>query len=252
MRSPQLDELLRHPAVWRAAGTQGEPKTLPTGFRQLDERLPGGGWPLDTLIELLVPASGVGEINLLVPALRELGKGDPGPRRWIAWLGPPHLPYAPALASAGLDPGRMLVVRPRGLRREDCDGDCHRRGLFPPHTPRKPRGQSKSYGKGQSPAGTVPCPTLWAMEQALRSRACAAALGWIDAAEIGALRRLKLAAEEGGSVGILFRPPYRAVEPSPATLRLSLEPRDGALDVVILKCRGGVPGRVEGVVSGEP
>lgn len=221
MSSPRLDELLQHPAVWRAGGgAQGETKTLPTGFRRLDDRLPGGGWPLDTLIELLVPSCGVGEIKLLVPALRELGKGDPGPRRWIVWVGPPHLPYAPALASAGIDPGRMLVVRPRG--------------------------QSPS----QSPMGTVPCPTLWAMEQALRSRACAVALGWVDAAEVTALRRLKLAAEEGGSLGILFRPPHRVTEPSPATLRLSLEPRDGVLDVVILKCRGGSPGRVEGVMSG--
>ncbi len=227
MSSQQLDELLRHPSVWRAAGTRDDPKTLPTGFRRLDERLPGGGWPLDTLIELLLPAAGMGELKLLVPAMRALGQAESMPRRWIAWLAPPYLPYAPALAGAGLDPGCMLVVQPRGLRR------------------------------GLSPQGTVPSsqsiaspdPTLWAMEQALRSRACAAALGWIDAAETTALRRLKLAAEEGGSLGILFRPAQRAREPSPAALRLLLEPRDGVLDVAILKCRGGMPGRVEGVVE---
>jgi len=230
MSSQRLDELLRHPSVWCAAGTRNGPKTLPTGFGRLDERLPGGGWPLDTLIELLLPAPGVGEIKLLVPAMRAFGHVGSGSRRWIAWLAPPYLPYAPALANAGLDPGRMLVVRPRGLRR------------------------------GLSPQGTVPSsqsvegpdPTLWAMEQALRSPACAAALGWSDAAETTALRRLKLAAEEGGSLGILFRPAQRAREPSPAALRLLLEPRDGALDVTILKCRGGKPGRVEGVVRGEP
>ncbi len=114
MTSAGLDELLHHPSVWRASSAEGAPKTLPTGFRRLDERLPGGGWPLDTLIELLLPAHGVGELNLLVPALRELGNGVPGPRRWIAWIEPPHLPYAPALAGAGLDPARMLIVQPRG------------------------------------------------------------------------------------------------------------------------------------------
>jgi len=238
MSSQRLDELLRHPSVWRAAGTRDEPKTLPTGFRRLDERLPGGGWPLDTLIELLLPAPGVGELELLVPAMRVLGQAGPGPRRWIAWLAPPYLPYAPALASAGLDPGSMLVVRPRGLRRGLRGGDSPLRG------------QSPSQSSSQSVES--PDPTLWAMEQALRSRACAAALGWIDAAETTALRRLKLAAEEGGSLGILFRPPHRAREPSPAALRLLLEPRNGALDVAILKCRGGTPGRVEGVVGGEP
>lgn len=219
MTSARLDELLQHPSLWRADSAQGAPRALSTGFRPLDERLPGGGWPLDTLIELLLPAQGVGEINLLVPALRELCKDASGPRRWIAWLGPPHLPYAPALAGAGLDPARMLIVRPQEMLR------------------------------GRSPQGAVPDPVLWAMEQALRSRACAAALGWVDAADGNSLRRLKLAAEEGRSLGFLFRPLRRAGEPSPAALRLLLEPRGRALDVHILKSRGGVPGKVEGVMA---
>ena len=224
-----LDELLQHSSLWRANCAQGALRTLPTGFRRLDERLAGGGWPLDTLIELLLPAHGVGELNLLVPALRELGRGEDGPRRWIAWIGPPHVPYAPALAGAGLDPARMLVVQPRGLRRGPC-----------------PQGTIPSP---QSRAGTVPDSALWAMEQALRSRACAAALGWVDAADGNALRRLKLAAEEGGSLGVLFRPLHRASEPSPAALRLLLERRGDVLDVSILKSRGGMPARVEGVTG---
>jgi len=225
MTSTGLEELLHCPSVWRASGAEGAPKALPTGFRRLDERLPGGGWPLDTLVELLLPAHGVGELNLLVPALRELGKGEPGPRRWIAWIRPPHLPYAPALLGAGLDPARMLIVRPQG----------------------QARGPSQ---RGSRP-GAMPDPALWAMEQALRSRACAAALGWADAADGNSLRRLKLAAEEGGSLGILFRPLRCAGEPSPASLRLLLEPRGRSLDVLILKSRGGRPGRVDGVVRRE-
>ena len=232
MTSAELDELLQHPSLWRASSAQGAPRTLPTGFRRLDEKLPGGGWPLDTLIELLLPVHGVGELNLLVPALRELCQEGAGPRRWIAWLGPPHLPYAPALAGAGLDPARMLVVQPRGLRR-----GLSLQGTVP---------------SSQSPAQSTD-PTLWAMEQALRSRACAAALGWADATDANSLRRLKLAAEEGGSLGFLFRPHHRAGEPSPAALRLLLEPCGRSLDVLILKSRGGMPGKVEGVmVSSEP
>jgi len=233
MTSAGLEELLRNPSLWRADSAQGTPRTLPTGFRRLDERLPGGGWPLDTLIELLLPAHGVGELNLLVPALRALGRQGTGPRRWIAWLGPPHMPYAPALAGAGLDPATMLVVQPRAPR-----GGVQQGGDSPP--------------RGQSPLLHSPQPsdpTLWAMEQALRSRACAAALGWVDAADGNALRRLKLAAEEGGSLGFLFRPLHRADEPSPAALRLALEPRGSALDVQLLKCQGGRPGRVEGVME---
>ena len=206
-----LDELLQHPSLWRASSVQGAEKVLPTGFRQLDERLPGGGWPLDTLIELLLPAHGIGELHLLLPALRTLCDRDRQCPRWIAWLGPPHLPYAPALTGAGLDPARMLVVRPNASR--------------------------------------LPDSSLWAMEQALRSRACVAALGWVGRADGQSLRRLKLAAEEGGSLGFLFRSRDHAREPSPAALRLLLEPRGGTLDVHILKSRGGLPGRVEGVLK---
>jgi hypothetical protein len=195
-------ELLRHPALWRGGGAGG-PETVPTGFRALDARLPGGGWPLDTLIELLVPAAGVGEIRLLLPALRSLSAAGTEPR-WIAWLAPPHLPYAPALAAAGLDPAHMLVVRPRaGVDR------------------------------------------LWAMEQALRSGACAAVLGWVGEARDPMLRRLKLAAEEGRTPAFMLRPASHRGEHSPAALRLALAARASGLDVEILKSRGGSPARVE-------
>lgn len=200
--SDALAELLRHPALWRGADA-GAPETLPTGFRALDARLPGGGWPLFTLVELLVPAAGIGEIRLLLPALRSLTAAGTEPR-WVAWLAPPHLPYAPALADAGLDPARMLVIRPRaGVDR------------------------------------------LWAMEQALRSGACAAVLGWTGEARDPMLRRLKLAAEEGRTPGFLLRPSVHRNEHSPAALRLALTARDCGLDVEILKSRGGIPARVE-------
>jgi hypothetical protein len=200
--SDPLAELLRHPALWRG-NDAGAPRTVPTGFRRLDARLPGGGWPLATLTELLVPTAGVGEIRLLLPALCTLATTAAEPR-WIAWLAPPHLPYAPALAAAGLDPARMLVIRPRA-------------GLD----------------------------LLWAMEQALRSGACAAVLGWTGAACDQALRRLKLGAEEGDTPGFLLRPPVHRSESSPAALRLALTAREYGLDVEILKSQGGAPARIE-------
>lgn len=207
--NPAILELLRHPGVWRAAESASAGATLPTGFGRLDARI-GGGWPQDTLVELLLPSPGIGEFRLLLPALQSLCAGEAGaPRRWVAWVDPPHLPYAPALAAAGLDPARMLIVRSRG------------RSSF----------------------------SAWAVEQALRSRACAAALAWGEAIDDRALRRLKLAAEEGGSFGVLFRPLRCAREPSPAALRLALEPGDGGrLDVVVLKGRGSTPGRIEGLL----
>lgn len=219
MDDARLEALLQHPALWRAATAQRAPRAIPTTFRRLDEHLPGGGWPLGTLIELLVPAHGVGELDLLIPALRRLDDAEPGARRWIAWICPPHLPYAPALARAGLAPGRMLIVEPGG-----------------PCAPSRPATGTRT--------------ALWAMEQALRSRACAAALCWMDAVDARALRRLKLAAAEGASLGVLFRPVRRARESSPASLRLLLETCGRELDVLVVKSRGGRPVRVRGVMGG--
>ncbi len=85
---------------------------------------------------------------------------------------------------------------------------------------------------------------LWAMEQALRSGACAAVLGWAGEARDPMLRRLKLAAEEGDTPAFLLRPAAHRNETSPAALRLALTARDYGLDVEVLKSRSG-PARIE-------
>ncbi len=86
----------------------------------------------------------------------------------------------------------------------------------------------------------------WAAEQCLRSQACGAVLAWATRADDRLLRRLQVASETGQALGFLFRPPAAARNPSPAALRLQLEP--GAIRV--LKCRGGVP--PAGVVAWRP
>lgn len=81
--------------------------------------------------------------------------------------------------------------------------------------------------------------TLWAMEQALRSGACAAVLAWVDAANMHALRRLKLAANAGPCFGLLFRSPRQRAHPSPATVRLMLSADEAMLVVELMKVQGG-------------
>ena len=107
-----IDELLRHPGVWRARdqGGSSQPPGLPTGFSTLDDCLPGGGWPRQGLIELLADRSGIGELSLLMPALAALC-GEQHEGGWLAWVSPPYQPYAPALANCGIDINRVLVVR---------------------------------------------------------------------------------------------------------------------------------------------
>ena len=85
----------------------------------------------------------------------------------------------------------------------------------------------------------------WAMEQCLRNPAVGAAVGWLEPRDAHTLRRLQLAAEEGDSLGFLYRAPAAVRNPSPAVLRLRLgtNPRDTHsqhMEVEILKRRAGV------------
>jgi hypothetical protein len=61
---------------------------------------------------------------------------------------------------------------------------------------------------------------------------------WPDAINEYGLRRLQLAAEEGGSFGVVFGEAVRAAFSSPAPLRLRLSVRQNRLSVKILKRRG--------------
>jgi cell division inhibitor SulA/protein ImuA len=80
--------------------------------------------------------------------------------------------------------------------------------------------------------------TLWAAEQSLRAGNCPAVLAWPAAINEHGLRRLQLAAEEGGSFGVVFGETSRATLSSPAPLRLRLGVRHNRLCVKILKRRG--------------
>jgi hypothetical protein len=129
-----VEQLLqRHSArLWRARETGSStaaavPAGLPTGYAALDRCLPGAGWPRQGLIEILADQRGIGELQLLLPALAALCRDEGG--GWIAWVSPPYRPYAPSLAAWGIDVGRMLVVNAAGatewamdqaLRSESC------------------------------------------------------------------------------------------------------------------------------------
>ena len=80
--------------------------------------------------------------------------------------------------------------------------------------------------------------TLWAAEQSLRAGNCPVVLLWPDAINEQGMRRLQLAAEAGGSFGVVFGEAVRAAFSSPAPLRLRLGVRQDRLSVKILKRRG--------------
>lgn len=97
-------------SLWRGRGeTPRLQRVLPSGYAEFDAILPGGGWPVGGLIELLTGHRGIGALRLLMPVLARLSQEQ----RWLAWIAPPYLPYAPALASSGVDLSRLLLVHPR-------------------------------------------------------------------------------------------------------------------------------------------
>ena len=151
------------------------------------------------LTEILSEVEGIGALRLVLPALARLSQAE----RWLAWIAPPHLPYAPALAAHGVDLARVLIIGP--LAR-------------PPER-------------------------FWVLEQSLRAGACSAVLAWWSRVDWRGLRRLQLAAEAGQSCGLLFRPLAACRETSPAALRLVLEPSGLRTAVRIIKRRGGAIAR---------
>jgi hypothetical protein len=80
--------------------------------------------------------------------------------------------------------------------------------------------------------------TMWAAEQSLRAGNCSAVLSWPRTPDERGLRRLQIAAEEGGSFGALFGDAARASPSSPAPLRIRLGGSRDRLSVKILKRRG--------------
>ena len=210
--APEPASTILHAQVWRAdevSASGSACAAMPTGFTNLDAELPGAGWPCGQLIELLVDRAGTGELSLLAPALVQASRE----RRACVWVLPRSasgpatatqevLPYGPALQGAGVNLAQHIFVKP-GTTRE----------------------------------------VFWAIEQSLRSAQLGALICWLPTSssvdsEFRALRRLHLLASHSRTLLFALRGSHCLAAPSPAALRLQLEPRDAQLQVHILKRRG--------------
>ena len=190
----QLEKLLQeNPALWRMKDFgRYSPQGMTTGYPQLDSILPEQGWPKSTLVEVITPHWGIGELKLLLPLMKYMTEQ----KRYLLWVSPPYIPYAPALVEAGVDINYLIVINPE-----------------------------------------VSCKdALWSMEKALQSDACGMVLAWLDWLPNGVVRRLQLAAQNSGSLGVLFR--QRNDKNSPAALRLQLNSSVNSVQVQVLKARG--------------
>ncbi len=107
MKAVTIDNLLSGtPDLWQGNRANCNQRTLPSGHRQLDAQLAGGGWPLGAVTEIITDAQGLGELSLLFPTLAELSnKGQ-----WLIMVDPPWVPYPAALLGHGLALDRLLLV----------------------------------------------------------------------------------------------------------------------------------------------
>lgn len=207
-----------HAGVWHAHTLASPVQSVQaTGDALLDAHLPGGGWPVGALVELLQPAGAHSEWRLLLPALAACGRGP------VVMVGPPQLPFAPALSRLGLRSGRLLSV------------------LASVTVGAGTRVKDEASGR------------LWATEQLLRCAEVDAVLAWLPQARGDQLRRLHLAAAEHHKLLFVMRPDRARSDASPAVLRLWVQPMARArhalqgplqgrwldgLEVDILKRRG--------------
>jgi len=192
-------QLIQLPGVWRGGELEHVAhRVVATGFERLDAELPGGGWPMGTLSEVLHDGTGLGEVTFLAGALARASNEE----RLVAWIAPPYLPYAPAIAQSGIRLDRCMVVRP--ANREDA--------LWAAEQALK--------------SGACGAVLLWMETQ----RAEAHDYAW--------MRRLQLAAQAGDSMAVIYRSTAAERQSTPAHLRVVLSREEGILKVRIPKRRG--------------
>ena len=190
----QLQQLVANtPHLWQGSSPyQNVSPAIPSGHKALDDLLPGGGWPSNTLIEIVASSWGIGELRLLAPLMRLMTEQQ----RWLLWVCPPHRPNAPAFVNAGIDTRYIAVVKKRFTEPDK----------------------------------------LWCIEKALQENRCGLVLAWSECFSHSALRRLQLAAESGGTLGLLFS--NRETKNSPAAMRLGLSPDAHGINAKLIKARG--------------
>lgn len=96
--------------VWRGLDLgQAQLSVRSSGHALLDAELPGGGWPCQSLIEVLQSQAGLAEWRLLSPVIRPLLAHGAS----VLLIAPPHMPGLGGLWLEGVAPGQLVWVEAR-------------------------------------------------------------------------------------------------------------------------------------------
>lgn len=192
-----------------------DPQIVSSGCAALDHLLPRGGFQRGGLVEWLAPAAGCGAGTL-------------------AWL---------AARQACREGGALVVLdRQQTFYPPAALWQC---GALAPRV-------TSSDSRSDSATLILLRPEnsddeLWAVEQSLRCPAVAAVWGPLAEIDAQAFRRLQLAAEAAGCLGLLLRPASARGQPSWSDVQLLVEPQAAQaggwrLQVEVVRCRGGKSG----------
>jgi protein ImuA len=171
---------------------------LPLGIVEIDGHLPAGGLAAGAVHELL-DGDGTASDLALGGALTGFaavlaGRAQRLRSRALVWIAPRSTAreslYGPGLAGFGLDPAHLVAVR---------------------------------IPAGNGFAATA----LWAMEEALRAPAVGLVVAEIEDLDLTASRRLQLAAEAGGGLGLLLRRDAGGLPPTASVSRWRIAAQPG-------------------------
>lgn len=107
-RAQAVMQQLKDARLWTGE-TAAEVPALSSGYAPLDRALPGRGFPIGALTELLADTPEMG-LSLAAPLLSTLTQQG----KTVALVQPPLIPYAPGLEQAGIRLERLLWVKSRG------------------------------------------------------------------------------------------------------------------------------------------
>lgn len=97
------------PHVWRVPElAHAQEAVVPTGHSALDAQLPGGGWPVGSMVEVLQARAGPHVWQLLLPGLAGAVREKAGP---VVLVSAPFDPFGPSLGAQGLPGERLLCVK---------------------------------------------------------------------------------------------------------------------------------------------
>ena len=101
-------ELVAPQGVWRADDFAAQEAVMSTGFDLLDAQLPGQGWPVGHMVEVLQPKPEQHAWQLLLPALSQAAQHECGP---VVLVDAPFEPFGPSLQAQGLAATRLLRIK---------------------------------------------------------------------------------------------------------------------------------------------